>query len=523
MLEKFQNQRLISIVLISVIGITIFCISLAVLAPLSFKTPAGYPYFGDEGSLMHAADRIASGEHLYRDIFYFKAPLSYYVIGWLFIFLPTDLGTMRLAGAVLLSLLVTCTCFLVVSLTRKETAEELLPWMLGGVIWITLMLIVSKRISWDNSWCASLASVITTILYVRTSSHSQAFYLLMTGVAVGVAFLSKQTFGVALMAGIVAHRSILCVLTKHLKHLQDLRLISTGFISVLLTWILYMYQVGAVENFFELAFMYPLKNFELMAALSSPMPEIYFTKEAALFYVPLILLFVLGVRKSKSIWREPHRTSPELAYTLIAIFLYAAMMPTLDYTHLRPVLPISLIVLALHANHGVRLFSLRVQRSAGIGMLLATIGFSLWSINPSTATSVLLDVPQSENVTVDKSTASEIQQLIKTIDMLVDRNDPIVVVPWDPLIYIFSERPNPTKFRIIGPGEWNAKIYQNQFISDIEKTRVKLVVYSSNPPGFRFDNMSEYAEMLDSYIQKNFKEVSQVGRFQILIKRVPQT
>ena len=46
-----------------------------------------------------------------------------------------------------------------------------------------------------------------------------------------------------------------------------------------------------------------------------------------------------------------------------------------------------------------------------------------------------------------------------------------------PLIYVFSEQRNPTQLRIIGPGKWNAEIYQNG-VEDFEEEHVKLAVYS---------------------------------------------
>jgi hypothetical protein len=112
--------------------VVLFGLSLTILVPVSLSTPPGYPYFSDEGSTIHAAERIADGEHLYRDLLYFKVPLSYYGLGWLFLLFPVTLETSRLLGAVVLAALVTGSALLATRLSRQGRNTDVLALTLGG-------------------------------------------------------------------------------------------------------------------------------------------------------------------------------------------------------------------------------------------------------------------------------------------------------------------------------------------------------------------------------------------------------
>ena len=496
----------------------LFGLSLTVLVPLGLSTPPDYPYFNDEGSTLHAAERIAGGEHLYRDLLYFKAPLSYYGLGWLFLLFPLTLETARLAGAVVLAALVTGSALLATTLSRRGRDADALAWILGGVVWVASIYVVAQRVTWHNSWCASLASLTALVLYVTTGSPGRTLQWILVGCAVGMTALTKQTFGAAVVVGIIGHRLTMCALRRDRSSLSPAAPIALGLVGTLGLWAAYMYHLGGFTSFVQLAVLYPLNTPALASSLATPIPPIGLTRDSVLFYGPPLLLVWLGARVLHSRC-DPDTTSDRLAYVVLALGLYLTLFPSANYSHLRPILPITLIVIAPWAREIAWQLPRRVQTLGALGVLLMCLTLAAIGTRSSSASSVPLALPRSGAVTGDRAIGTEMRRLVDTIDRLVHPREPIFVVPWGPLVYFLSDRPNPTRTRIIGPGQWNAETYQREFIDDLETQGVRLVIRVRREPGSQFDHMERYASILAAHVSDRFEQVARVGRFDLLMRR----
>ena len=238
--------------------------------------------------------------------------------------------------------------------------------MMGATVWVAAISVAAQRVTWHNSWCAALVSLITVTLYVTARTPGRPLHWVAVGSALGVTALMKQTFGAALVVGIVLHRLAMCALGRDLKPLAHLTPISLGLVGVLSAWGAYMFLHGALSSFLQLVILYPLGTMDLTSSLATPTPPLGPTRGALLFYLPPVLLALLG---GHSVWRTRGQgdiASERMAYVILALCLYIALFPSGNYSHLRPILPVTLIVLAPVAGGVVRQLPGRVQHLARI-------------------------------------------------------------------------------------------------------------------------------------------------------------
>ena len=502
----------------ALMGTTVFGVSLVVLTRYAFRTPLGYPYFFDEGSTLYAAERIASGDHLYRDLLYFKAPLSYYSLGWLFRIFPITLETARLAGAVLLAGIVTGSGLLSARIARSEDKDPLFSWIVGITVAVVVLYVTAQRVTWHNSWCAAFASLVAMSLYIRTTENDNRIRLAVVGGVVGVTLLTKQTFGVALFAGIVAHLSILCGVERSSVSLRSLIPITVGLICPLALWALYMHEQGVLASFLQLAVIYPIGNNELISALALRPPPVGLTIECLVFYGPPILLMLLAADAVRRVQHGAAMISEQLAYAVLALFVYGALLPSVNYSHLRPILPVSLIVIAPWIVRATRPLSNHLRRLTATALLVGVVVAAVRAMPSWTIPQEPLGAARAGRVTADPRDARELQELVCAIDRRVGSSEAIFVVPWAPLVYFLSERRNPTRTRIIGPGQWNGEVYQREFVRDLEDEPVNLVIHVRELPGTQFDEPTLYATTLSDHLDTYFERVATVGRFDLLMR-----
>ena len=416
----------------ALMGATVFGVSLVVLVWHAFRTPPGYPYFFDEGSTLYAAERIAAGEHLYRDLLYFKAPLSYYSLGWLFRICPLTLETARVAGAVLLAGIVTGSGLLSARFARSGDKDTLTSWIVGTVVAVAVLYVTAQRVTWHNSWCAAFASLVAISLYVWATEKNDRILWVVVGVVVGVTVLTKQTFGAALLAGILAHRSILCGVKRSAVPLGSLTQVTAGLCCPFALWAAYMYQEGVLWSFLQLTVLYPMGNNELTSALALRPPPVGPTFESLVFYGPPILLILLAADAVGRARHESTMVSEQLAYAVLGLFMYGALFPSANYSHLRPILPVSLVVIAPWVVRATRRLPHRLRLITATALLLGVV-VSAVSAMPSWAVpQEPLTAARAGRVTADPRVAQELQELVSAIDERVGPTDAIFVVPWAP-------------------------------------------------------------------------------------------
>jgi hypothetical protein len=158
----------------------------AVAAPLD-------PNLLEEGIVVHAAERMAAGEHLYRDIILHTAPLPYELLALLFRIFGAEIAVARAAVVVFQA---AGTGLLYAALRRAGLGVLAHPAAAAvAVAPILLVPLFSTFFYTTLAFYLALMSVYTGLRAGRSSAWAAG-----TGVLVGCIALCKQTTGVVLAA-----------------------------------------------------------------------------------------------------------------------------------------------------------------------------------------------------------------------------------------------------------------------------------------------------------------------------------
>ncbi|WP_028316846.1 ArnT family glycosyltransferase [Desulfatibacillum aliphaticivorans] len=491
----------------------IFILTLAVLLPLGMSTPEGYHAFYDEGSAVYASHRIAQGDHLYKDLWYFKGPLSYYCLGWIFSIFGESLAVARIAGAALLSILMVlvfaCARRLAMLRENPDTWEAPLA---GLTAWGLAAMAVVQRVSWHNSWCVSLLCLAAICCAIQAEQTGRRSWTAASGFLAGAAFLTKQVFGLWLILGMVA----LWAMGKARKNSESGLspfIWLGGWIAPLAGWIIYSAFAGSLPDFFNLAILYPFKARGVVQGLALAPPALDFSGIGLVFYVLPILLIVLILR---SFAAGIHKGRSLALYGVPALCLFGTLFPRADMGHLRPLIPLAAPGIALLMLDVLRKFSGPSKTMLAGAAVLTIFGLLLAGPSLRPAPQSSLDSRMAGGVTADPAIAREINALVLEIQRKTHPGEPIFVAPWAPLVYCLAERPNPTKARIIWPGQWSQPPYIDETVALLDKSGVNIIVWVSGQEKISGRNFEDYAPVMARHIDENFIPVKQIGRFNVL-------
>lgn len=497
----------------------IFVLTLAVLLPLGMSTPEGYHAFYDEGSAVYASHRIAQGDHLYKDVWYFKGPLSYYGLGWIFAIFGESLTVARIVGAALLSILMVLVfaCARRLAMLRENPNKWEAP-LAGLTAWGLAAMAVVQRVSWHNSWCVSLFCLAAMCCAIQAEQTGRGSWTAASGFLGGAAFLTKQVFGVWLLVGLAA----LWAMDKAGKNsgsgLSPFIWLG-GWIAPLAGWIIYSAFAGSLPDFFNLAILYPFKARGVVQGLALAPPQPDFSGIGLAFYgAPVLLLVCILLSFGKG-----RKNGGALRlYALPALCLFGTLFPRADLGHLRPLIPLAAPGIALLLPELLRKFSGPFKAMLAAAFTLTLFGLLLAGPSLRPAPQSPLDSDMAGGVTADPAAAREINALVAEIQSRTHPGEPIFVAPWAPLVYYLAERPNPAKSRIIWPGQWNQPPYIDETVVLLKKSGVNIVVWVKGQEKISGRNFEDYAPIMARYLDENFVPVKQIGRFRIL-KKAPET
>ena len=98
--------------------------------------------------------------------------------------------------------------------------------------------------------------------------------------------------------------------------------------------------------------------------------------------------------------------------------------------------------------------------------------------------------------------------------------EPIVVLPWYPILYFLADRPNPTRFDWRFPSYRRTETEVAGFIDEIERSPAKIVVYSPvSIDGLPDRSLAAFAPKIDRFLRRRFNFIKRYGRFLILERK----
>ncbi len=190
----------------------------------------------DFGAQLYFADRIAHGEVLYRDIAYFNGPLSVHFNALLFRVFGSSLNTLIVTNTLILMAIA------VMLYALLERAGGRFPALVGCAIFLLVFAfgqytpmgnynyITPYTQEMTHGFALSLASVLMMLRFVRTNRTPDA---IITGVLVGLTFLTKAEPFIAVVAGAIVPLPIWMSVTRKLpRNVIWLAVTAIAFVAI---------------------------------------------------------------------------------------------------------------------------------------------------------------------------------------------------------------------------------------------------------------------------------------------------
>jgi dolichyl-phosphate-mannose-protein mannosyltransferase len=147
-------------------------------------------YTNDEGIILEAAQRMASGEKLYIDFFGYMSPGSYYLQAAVFELFGLSMWTARLPVILDFSL----QCALIFWLVRRLASSAAAA--AGTALFVGLLLPTPGLLTAQHRWDSSTLCLLSITLAVQGVFSGRRAWWLVSGAAIGAAVFVTPTVGV---------------------------------------------------------------------------------------------------------------------------------------------------------------------------------------------------------------------------------------------------------------------------------------------------------------------------------------
>ncbi|HEX9726159.1 MAG TPA: glycosyltransferase family 39 protein, partial [Vicinamibacteria bacterium] len=494
----------------------------------------------DEGALVHIADRIASGEVLYRDVATGVMPAAYYLHALLFFVFGRSLLVGRLF-MILLFALASAGVFLTArSVTTRAVA-------LSTALSFSALSVSHWRFPGYASEAIFLVFLTLAAARVFLSTRRQK-WLFLTGLGLGFTILFKQNYGAFVSLGVAvglaagapdARRGLRDVATAAVVAALPIAVTAALFASA-----------GAAADFWYFTVRVPLQiPFTIFARPWPPLwgePDgrllrdiVYYLpfEELALdlnewlhrhLWLPIAIvrvtyslppLFLLAAvfawlrdasrrRKARDgSAGEARDHAAGALYLGTSLFLFLGVFPRVDTHHLVLALAPSFVLAAWLAGPEPRPL-VRRGALAVAGFLLM---FSLMSqtaviadIYPEQIRDAFLDLPRA-HVWAERWQVAEIRRQVEQIEKRVPAGEPIFVAPAAPMYYFLAHRPNPSRYPLILPGA----IDEEEVVRTLQNAPVRYALISD----IAFENFpfQSVAPRTWDYVVRHFRPADGAG------------
>ena len=436
----------------------------------------------DEGALLHIAERISGGEVLYRDLATGVMPGVYYLLALVFRLFGPSIEAGRYLQMALLG--VNCCLFYLIAEHFLRRPARLT----AALLYLSVTLFAFR---FPNYSILSIFFLhLGFLFFLRFSRDDKLSWLTLSSLALSCAFLAKQNYGALVFAALVAALLASNRLRDPARTARQLALMIVVFMLPLLAVGAYFGVVGALDELWSYTVVSLFE--ETLGSFYKPYPLIgreplFFTRElgnytpfqplaqalifrrsaawfiAAIglaFAIPLAILVLSGVRTAWR-WLAGRAQPAELALTLSAIALFGGVFPRSDYHHLILVISFCLLV----GGHLVQSLADRLPRPAALSVPVAVGALGYATLSVIAAASVPfawprpqdtpLGIERAESIRVDEKLAKALRSTVSYTREHASPDEPIFVLPKDPLLYFLTQRRNPTPFPLALPGSFD--------------------------------------------------------------------
>jgi hypothetical protein len=472
----------------------------------------------DEGLVLQAARRVAAGQVPYRDFTWSYGPAQPYLLAGLFKLFGVSLLDWRILRALADG---------AVALTAYVFLAPRVPRPLALGAWLAVACEMAEPRN-ANPFPFALLAVLVA-LWLTTTYPADRRRLIGAAVltAVAAAFrLDFAIYGGAAVTVVVALRAGI-----------PRALVYAG-VTVALSLLVYL-PFAIVDGPGSLYHSLIGVSLQTGAYWSLPFPLHYHApagagigktvKHAIDFYVPLLAVVGLGVvslAAAVGTWRE--RRAPALLAGLVVLGagLLAYLLSRTDDVHTQPLVVVAVI--------GLSLAVMTVPRPAAavclalLAVLLVHGAANRLSALLKPPAEVPLHVAVADGVMAGPREAAAIDRMVAIVDRDVPANRPIYVLPRrsdlvalnDPLIYVLTQRPNPTAADF---GLLTGVRAQAQIIRALARLRLRILVRWTDPvsstrePNLR--GRSSGVHTLDAWVAVHYRPLATLYHYEVLIAR----
>ena len=459
----------------------------------------------DDGLMLQAGARIASGQLPYRDFWMNYPPGQAVVLAAL----DKLFGASLLSWRILRVAVDATVALLAYRLARRLTSSE----RLALLVWVA--------VAGAMAWPAVPGPNPTALALALAALLAAPRQPLLAGAIAGIAVFFRIEIGDAAALGVV-----LCV-PAHARIRSALAAIAVAAVALAPFFVI---DPGAMWH--DTIGFFGIQHLQHL-----PFPIHYrgsFAPRALLdFYFPLILLIGCGLwalATLTEIARGRRATSDRgLVLVPLALVSIGYLLGRTDEYHLLPLSAVLAVMLA-GAAAVERRAALRV---ALIGALAVIALYGLQqraqeALHPPAQAAV--PGPAGGGVQTSPADARTLAQLLATVNRLSAPGEPIFVANprfdlvriGDPLLYIVLGHPNPTRYDVMQPGVVTTAPVQREIVSSLQRSRTRVVVRWLDPaasePEPNGAGRSSGVHILDRYLAANFHPYATYGYYQVLTR-----
>ena len=491
----------------------------------------------DEGHLANAARRVAAGEILYRDVYTVYPPASFHVVAWLFDSFGVSLLVVR-GFHVAMTLALAALVFLAGRRLMEWPFALLAAALVAGTGWHVIL---------EGCHYAYLygAMPMAALLLLARAGDRGTFD---RGTLVGIGVLSGAALAFRLEPAVglgLAGTTVLAARAGLGRALfERLAWIVLGASAVIVP-IGVVYAVeGALGDLLRAVFWTSFGQYLQGGEFNLPMPAFeYWPGEWSRrgvrrwfvsweFRIPILLYCAAVVEFGRAEWYRRRSGSGEpvasaklerLALALFGAVLYLRATGRSDYYHLAPVLFPAYLLGADWLARGFRRWvparAAWIAAPIAVILLLASLGLHEFdrALRRYRASDEKLEIMPGGPL-VERSQA--LDDLIDDLRGRTRPEEPIVVLPWYPIVYFLADRPNPTRFDWLFPGYLETESEVAELIDSIDRSRARVVVYSPiSIDGLPDRSLAAFAPEIDRFLRQRFVPVKRYGRFWVMTRR----
>lgn len=492
----------------------------------------------DEGHLANGARRLAAGEVLYRDVYTVYPPASFHAVAWLFELFGTHLQVVRGFHVAL-----TIALALLVFASARRLMETPFAWLAGALVVATGWHVVLEGCHYAYLYGAVPMAGLLCLARADARGELARGPLLAVGAWAGLslAFRLEPFVGLALAGAAVV------TLREGFGKRARVRLswLALGTLAVIVPIGLYYAVRGAFAELFLAVFWTSFGQYLQGGEFNLPMPalewlpaewsrrglrRLFISWE---FRIPVLLYGVTFLEVAREQWRARRAPAPRpplspallqrLALALLGSVLYLRATGRSDYYHLAPILfPAYLLGVDGIARLWRRWIPARSDVLAVVLVVLVMASsLSLHEFDRAARRSL----ERTDEVELMPggpyiARADQTDDLVAEVRRRTQPGEPIVVLPWYPIVYFLAERPNPTRYDWLFPGYLTTDSAVAAFIDDIDRSSAQVVVYSPiSIDGLPDRSLEAFAPEIHRFLMERFEPVRRHGRFWIMTRK----